>query len=95
MRIKISVALTVAIMTLSGAYFVWGIDADVKMVDHRLEEVERTQQKVVDWLDVEIQKRRSIDSQQRLLRYLCQTGKLTGDDCKGIQVIPPDSTEQP
>ena len=91
----LKVILTVVAMSLTGGYFVWGMDANIAKVDHRLEQVEQTQQKVVDWLDEEVQRKRAIASQQRLLRYLCKSGKLEGDDCKGVEIAEPDTSEQP
>jgi len=84
----IKILLTVIAMTLTGGFFVWGMDASIQKVDHRLEQVEKTQRKVVDWMDEGVQKRNKNTAQRELLRQLCATGQVT-DKALCDQVMAP------
>ncbi len=73
----LKVILTVVVMTLSGGFFVWSMENEITLVDHRVEAVEKTQRKVIDWMDEGIQKQRKAQAQRDLLRNLCASGQVT------------------
>ena len=85
----IKVILTVVAMTLTGGYFVWGMDNEITLVDHRLEQVETTQRKVIDWMDDGIRTRRKGEAQRELLRNLCATGQVTDPKLCAQVAAPP------
>lgn len=86
----LKIILTIVAMTLTGGYFVWEMGDSIVEVDSRLEEVEKTQRKVVDWLDMQIQRQRSAEAQRELLKRLCAEGRLPvdGPECKAVQHPP-------
>ena len=72
----LKVLLTVVAMTLGGGYLVWSMDTNITLVDRRVEQVEKTQRKVVDWMDEGIQQKRKNQAQRDLLRTLCNSGQV-------------------
>ncbi len=85
----LKVILTIVAMSLTGGYFVWGMDNDISLVDHRLEQVENTQRKVIDWMDEGIQAKRKGAAQRELLRNLCATGQVTDPKLCAQVAAPP------
>jgi hypothetical protein len=85
----LKVVLTVVAMTLTGGYFVWGMETEITLVDARVEQVEKTQRKVIDWMDEGIQAKRKGNAQRELLRQLCATGQVTDPKLCAQVAAPP------
>lgn len=60
-----------------------------------IEELAQTQQKVVDWMDTNIQQQRSRAAQLEVLRQLCATGQLAADNPNCVKISAPPMKAPP
>jgi hypothetical protein len=79
---RLGTVLGVLVIVVGACWYVFGIEEEVHQHQRILDEVVHTQQKVVDWMDKELQAKRAAEERERYRRELCASGKLPPQECE-------------
>jgi hypothetical protein len=74
------VGIGVVVVAVAG----WAFATEQKVRNHHeiLDAVQRTQQEIIDWQSEQIRKERDRQTRERVIRELCNQGKLPPEDCE-------------
>jgi hypothetical protein len=72
----------VFVIVWTAAWYVRGVDQDVKSNQEVLQKVQQTQDKIVEWLQKEKEDKLRREAERKVLRQLCAEGRLPAEDCE-------------